>query len=216
MELIAQLRDQLNKGGNRTSREGGLVPAELYGHGLKNQHISVNAKEFMKALKETGESTVLQLVIDKKKHPVMIHDIQKNPLTNTVRHIDFYEVRMDEKTTAHILFTFIGEAPAVKEKKGTLNKAMSELEVEALPSDLPHDIEVSLASLTEVGMSIHVKDLNLSSKVKALIDPEAAIVTVVPLADEEVVAAPITIEDVKVESDLKKAERDKEKTSKEA
>jgi len=65
-------------------------------------------------------------------------------------------------------------------------------------------------------MSIHVKDLNLSSKVKALIDPEAAIVTVVPLADEEVVAAPITIEDVKVESDLKKAERDKEKTSKEA
>ncbi|MEK7093815.1 MAG: 50S ribosomal protein L25 [Patescibacteria group bacterium] len=216
MELTAQLRDQLNKGGNRTSREAGLVPAELYGHGLKNQHISVNAKEFTKAFKEAGESTVLQLVIDKKKHAVMIHDIQKNPLTQAVRHIDFYEVRMDEKTTVNIPLIFMGEAPAVKEKKGTLNKALSELEVEALPSDLPHTIEVPLASLIEVGMSIHVKDLALSTKVKALIDAEAVVVTIVPLTEEEVVVAPVTVADVQVESELKKAEREKEKASKEA
>ena len=216
MEITAQVREKLNKGANREARASGFIPAELYGHGLPNRHIVVNAKEFGKAFKVVGESTLLQLVIGKEKAPVLVHEIHKNPLTEAIQHIDFYQVKMDEKIKSDIALTFIHEAPAVKEKKGTLNKSVSEIEVEALPADLPHDIEISLASLTEVGMSIHVKDLKLSSKVKVLSDPEMALVTVVPLAEEEVVpVGPTTVDEVKVESELKKEERDKEKVAKE-
>lgn len=216
MEITAQVREKLDKGSNREARVAGLVPAELYGHGIPNIHLLVNAKEFAKALKEAGESTIVEIVLGKQKHPVLIHDVQTNPLTQAIQHIDFYQVRMDEKTTSNVPLLFTGESPAVKEKKGTLNKAIDEVEVEALPADLPHDIEVSFDSLTEVGMSIYVKDLKVSGKVKILTDSEAVVATVVPLADEEIsTTGPTTIDEVKVESELKKAEREKEKAEKE-
>lgn len=216
MEITAQVREKLNKGTSREARKSGLIPAEVYGHGVKNQHVLVNAREFVKAFREAGETTVLQLTLGKEKKSVMVHDIQRNPLTQDVSHVDFREVKMDEKITSHIPLVFVGESPAVKEKKGTLNKSLSEIEVEALPADLPRDIEVLLASLTEVGMSIHVKDLKLSSKIKVLIEGEVVVATVVPLNEEEIETAPVAVDQVQVESELKKAEREKEKAEKEA
>src|SRR3984885_3633238 len=95
-------------------RSEGFVPAELYGHGIKNLHLSVAAKEFGKVLKEAGTTTVVTLVLNTQKTPAIIHDVVKNYLTGEIEHVDFYQVRMDEKITAKIPLEFIGEAPAVK------------------------------------------------------------------------------------------------------
>src|SRR3989338_3610628 len=96
MELVAETRTQLGRA-VKELRAKGFVPAELYGKGLENIHLSVPAKEFSKVFKEVGENTVVELVVEGKKHPAMVHEVSRDYLTNEVSHVDFYRVRMDEK-----------------------------------------------------------------------------------------------------------------------
>jgi len=215
MDLTVQTREKLKKAD--VLRKQGLIPAELYGHGLTNLHLAVDAKEFRKVFKEAGENTVVNLVIGKEKRPALIHDIQRNHLHDTVSHIDFYQVRMDEEIKANVPIEFVGDAPAVKEQGGILNKSMDEIEVEALPGDLPHRLTVDLSVLTELNQSIYVKDISVPKGVRVMVDPETAVATVTEKMKEEEIApaAPVDVSTVKVESEEKKAERDKEKTEKE-
>ena len=117
---------------------------------------------------------------------------------------------MDEKITASVPLEFIGEAAAVKEKGGVLIKAVHEIEIEALPADLPHKIEVDLSQLLDIGMNIHVKDLKIDRKAKVLVDPETVIAIVAEPTKEEIEEKPITVEEVKVEGEEKKEEETKE------
>ncbi len=211
MELSVQKREILGKK-VESLRQEGLIPAELYGHGSENIHLSVPAKEFSKLFKEAGESTIINLNLENKKLPVLIHDLQKNPLNDEISHIDFYQVRMDEKITASVPLEFIGEAAAVKEKGGVLIKAVQEIEIEALPADLPHKIEVDLNHLSDIGMNIHVKDLKIDRKARILVDPETVIAIVAEPTKEEIEEKPITVEEVKVEGEEKKeGEKEAEK-----
>lgn len=216
MELITQKRDIFGKA-TKTLRGKGLIPAELYGHGLENLHLSVPAKEFAKLFKQAGESTIIKLKVeDEKDFNVLVHDISKNALTDEISHIDFYSVRMDEKIKTRVPLEFIGESIAVKEQSGVLIKSMREVEVEALPADLPRHIQVDIGLISNIGNSILVKDLPVKKGVKLLVDPETAVATVIEMAKEEEVAAPVaSVEDVKVETEEKKLERDREKEEKE-
>lgn len=171
-------------------RKQGLIPAELYGRGVENLHLSVPAKEFAKAYKEAGEHSVLYIEVDGKSHPVLIHSIEGGHIKSEVMAIDFHEIRMDEKVKAHIPLEFQGEAPAVKEKEGILIKSMDEIEVEALPSDLPHNITVDLSGLTELDHSIYVKDLPRSDKFEYIVDGETVVVSVTAPEEEEIEEAP--------------------------
>jgi large subunit ribosomal protein L25 len=185
---------------------------------VENTHLSVGAKEFNKILKEAGMSTVVNVVLENKKTPVLIQDIQKNYLTGEVEHADLYMVRMDEKIKAKVPLEFVGVSPAVKDKGGILNKAMSEIEVEALPLDLPHKLEVNLASLDDLNKSIYVKNIAVPEKVRVLVGAETVIATVTqPIAEEVKVEAPAEadLSAVKVETEEKKAERVAKKTSEE-
>ncbi|MEK7193754.1 MAG: 50S ribosomal protein L25 [Patescibacteria group bacterium] len=210
MELIAQKREIFGKK-VKSLRQQGLIPAELYGHGFENFHLTVPTKEFSKTFKEAGESTIIKLKVggeesnDKKEFNVLIHDTQRDALTDEITHIDFYQVRMDEKITAAVPLEFVGEALAVKEKGGILVKALKEVEVEALPADLPHNISVDLSSLTDIGFSIYVKDLSVGPKVKIKVEPETVVATVTEPTKEEVVEKPISVGEVKVEGEDKKA-----------
>jgi len=201
----------------KTIRREGLVPAELYGHGLKNVHLSVAAKEFNKLFKEAGSNTVITLLLEKEKRSAIIHSVSRNYLTGDVMNVDFYEVRMDEKIKTMVPLEFTGDAPAIKEKSAVLNKAMSEIEVEALPADLPHSIKVDLSVLDDLNKSIYVKDLKLPKGVVFLVDEETAVVTATPPAPEEVVVpvAEVDVSSVKVETEEKKAERAAEKDKEE-
>ena len=184
MELQAKKRDQFGRAVKQIRKEN-LIPAELYGHGIENEHLSVNTKEFGDILNEVGESTVIDLVVDEKTHPVLIKDIHYHPVTDAVLNIDFYQVKMDEKITATVELEFVGESIAVKDLGGVLIKSVSELEVEAFPADLPPSIEVNLEALKKIGDSIQIKDLAISEKATVFADPETTIATVTEKMSEE-------------------------------
>jgi len=209
MELTAQKREILGKR-LKALRKQGFIPAEFYSREAENLHLSVLAKEFNKIFKEAGESAIIKLNMDGKKINALIHDVQKDSLTGAISHIDFYGIKMDEKIRVSIPLLFGGESLAVKEG-GVLIKAIHELEIEALPVDLSHHIEVDLGKLAVIGDSILVKDLNVGKGVKIMINAETVIATVVEQKVEEEVAPVVNIEDVKVETEEKKEVREKEK-----
>lgn len=215
MDLSVETREKFGKVVKSLRREG-FIPAELYGRGLKNLHLSVAAKDFLKVFKEAGSTTLVNLLLNGDKHTALIHDIDKDYLTGEISHIDFYQVRLDEKIKAKVPLEFIGEAPAVKEKGGILNKVMTDIEVEAFPSLLPRRLVVNLGLLHDLNKSIYVKDIEIPHGAKVYIDPETAVVTVTqPIAEEKKIEAPVGVGEVKVETEEKKAEREAEKVKKE-
>jgi len=177
-------------------RRAGSIPAVLYGHNIPNQPLTINFGEFEKAFKKAGESTIVDLITeDGKTHPVLIHDVQSNYLTSRPDHVDFYEVSMTEMLTAKVVLEFTGESGAVKTMGGVLVKVLTEVEVECLPSDLPHNVEVKLETLKTLQDAIHVKDLVLPAKVKMLTDAAELVIKVQPPRDVEAELAP-TVEDI--------------------
>ena len=217
MELVVQKREKLGRG-VKALRKQGLLPAELYGRGLGNLHLSVPLKEFRKVFKQAGENTVVQVELDGKKHPVLIQDVSYDPVTDELQSVDLYQVRMDEKLKVKVPVEFVGIAPAVKEKNGLLVKALQELEVEALPADIPHHFEADISKIADIGQSLYVKDLAVPAGVKVLVNPETVVATVTAkITEEEELkmqqAAAAGVEGVKVETEEKKAERDATKAA---
>ena len=211
MELAVQTREMDGKKAKALRKEG-LVPAELYGHGVPNMHLSVPVKDFTKILKQAGTSTVVTLVVGKEKKPVIIHEVTQDFVTGNVAHVDFYQVKMNEKMTAKVPVEFVGIAPAVKEKQAVINKSIFEIEIEALPADLPHSLAVDLSVLDDLHKSIYIKDIRMPKGVHVLADLEAAVATAMPpVKEEEKVEVPVDVSEVKVESEEKKAERAAEK-----
>ena len=207
MELTVQKRDTFGKAVKKLRAEG-IVPGELYGKGIANIHVSVSVKELKAALLSAGESSVVNLVLSGEKHPVLIHDIDKNPVTGEYYNVDFYEVNMKEKVTTHVPLVFIGESPAVKHLSGLLVTVMDEVEVEALPADLPPEITVDLSSLDELNKAIHLKDIILPNGVEITGEGEAVVVKVTEQRAEEVAAPVVDVSEVKVEGEEKRAEKD--------
>jgi large subunit ribosomal protein L25 len=228
MDLAVKNREKFGKAVKSLRRQG-MIPAELYGRGLKNLHLSVPTKDFLKVFKEAGTNTIVNLLLDKdlparlakapaeradgqERRPALVYEVKKDYLTDEIIHVDFYQVRMDERIKAKVPIEFEGEAPAVKDKGGILNKAMSEIEVESLPADLPRRLLVNLSLLDDLNKSVYVREIKVPQAVKVLVDPETVVVTVTPpVVEEEKVEAPVDIGAVKVEDEEKKAERAVEK-----
>ncbi|OGY59608.1 MAG: hypothetical protein A3I31_03210, partial [Candidatus Colwellbacteria bacterium RIFCSPLOWO2_02_FULL_44_20b] len=199
-------------------RKKGFVPAELYGRGIQNLHLSLSRQEFLKAFREAGENTIINVMIDGKPHPVLIYDVQRDSISGEFLNIDFYQFRADEEIELQVPIVFIGEAPAVKEKGAVLTKAMDQVEIRALPADIPHHLEVNLSVLTDIGQSVYVKDLP-SGKFEILVSPGTVVVTASEVKVEEevpVIDESAQIEGVAVETEEKKAERAQEKEAKES
>lgn len=170
----------------KTLRKEGFVPAVLYGNGIKNLNLSVKSAEFEKVFRKAGESTLVELKTDDgKTHPVLVQDVQYHNLAHTPIHIDFYQVNMSDKLKANVAIEFTGEAPAVKTLGGVLVKNISEVQVECLPADLPHNFSVDISALKTFEDSILVKDIKAGDKVKILSAPEEVLAKVQPPRDVE-------------------------------
>ena len=171
----------------KSLRKSGFVPANVFGKDIKSATIQIKAVDFTKFRKEAGESTLVYLSLEgeKESRPVMIHEITTHPVSGQILHIDFHQVNLKEKTTAEVIIKLTGESPAEKEKLGILVQQLSELEIEALPADMPESIEVSVASLAAEGDTVLVKDIKLSNKLTVKTDPEAIVVKIERLAKEE-------------------------------
>jgi large subunit ribosomal protein L25 len=211
MELSAKTRTKLGRA-VKALRKDGLIPAELYGHGIKNEHLEVSLKEFRKVLRHAGETSIIDLMVEGKKHPVFIHEVMRNPVTDVIVTADFYQVRLDRKIKIKVPLVFIGEAPGVKEKGGIFVRSLSELEVEGLPLDIPQNVEVNISNLADIGASIHVNELPVSDKVTVLVKPDFVVATITARMTEEQEAALAAkgadVTEVKSEADLKKAEKE--------
>ena len=152
ISLSAQIRKVVGRK-VKNLRSQGILPANVYGKKIKSQSISVPLKEFLKVFSETGETKLVDLQLDGKKLPVLINNVSLHPLNGSPLHADFHQVDLKEKVTAHVSVAILGEAPAVKEKLGVLLTNLDELEVEALPADLPEKIEIDVSLLKEETLS---------------------------------------------------------------
>ncbi|MFZ2975962.1 MAG: 50S ribosomal protein L25 [Candidatus Moraniibacteriota bacterium] len=202
VKLVAKTREVFGRK-TKTGKKEGLFPAVVYGKKVTPKSLWVNAIEFAKLLRKSGESTMIELEIDEKdKRNVIIYEIQKDPLMGNFIHADFFQVRMDEEIEKAVEVVYIGEAPAVKELGGVLVKSLDEITVKCLPADLPSEIEVDIAGLKTFEDHICIKDLKISPKVKIELEPETVVALVSPPRSEEELSGLSE----KVEADVTKVE----------
>ena len=205
--LSAKIRKDLGKKVKKI-REKGIIPAILYGPKIENIPLEVDLKEFEKVYQEAGESSLIQLQVDKKDFLVLIHAVEIDAISQKPIHIDFYQPRLDEEITATVPLVFEGVSPAVKDLGGTLVKNIHELEVKALPQNLPHEVKVDIGSLGTFEDDISIKDLAVPEGVKILKEQDETVVFVAePEKVEEELQKPV---EEKVE-EVEKAEEKKEK-----
>jgi large subunit ribosomal protein L25 len=181
ISLSAKVRKEVGRAIKKL-RKKGIIPAVLYGPKLKNISLEVNLKEFDKVYKKAGESTLISLEIPEKKleSPVLIHDVQLDPITGLPLHVDFLQPSLKETITANVPLLFEGESKAVEDLEGTLVKNISEIEVRALPQNLPHEIKVNIDSLETFEDEILIKDLNVPKEVEILKEPDEVVALVTP------------------------------------
>ncbi len=205
IELNAQKREVVGGGLNKL-RKNGYVPAILYGKNQEPLTLQVFAKDFNKALKMAGESTLIYLSVNNEVHPTIIHDVARDPVSEDILHTDFYKVSLDEKITTDVPVVFVGESPAVKELGGIFVRNVNELEIEALPQNLPHELTIDISVLKNFGDKITIKDLKkgLGSLAGLTSEDDDAIVAAVqePISEEKLQASleesTAGVEDVKV------------------
>lgn len=175
LNLVAELRSTTEK--LSEVRAAKNIPAVVYGHGAENTIIKMNNSDFLRLFRKSGESHIITISVDGKKIDVLVHDIQREPVSGDFLHIDFIIVKKGEAVHTNIAINFINESQAVKEG-AILDEHLKSIEVKCLPKDLVDGFDVDLAVLKEAGDSIRVSDMNISSKY-----------TVLTKADDVVVAA---------------------------
>ncbi|OGC05123.1 hypothetical protein A2276_04180 [candidate division WOR-1 bacterium RIFOXYA12_FULL_43_27] len=196
LELKAEERKEIGKKVKHL-RTKGLLPAVVYGKGYAPFHLTLNSKEYKKAISGGAGSNILLslLVSGKEEIPVITHDIQYNAVTDQILHVDFQKIDMKEKIHTSVRIECVGVSIGVKEDGGILVQSLSELEIECLPSDIPDKVEVNVASL-KIGDAIQVSDLKamIKSGIEVVTAETETVVHVIPPTKEEevVVAAPVT------------------------
>lgn len=215
LSLAAKKRDA-NATRPKDVRAAGDIPAVLYGHGVDAQPIAIPATDFRKIYARAGSSALVDVVIDGGASvKAIIQEVQPDPLTMETIHVDFNQVRMDEKMTARVPLVFTGESDAVKTLGGTLMKTMDAVEVECLPGNLPHEIMVDLAVLKTFEDAITVVDLKLPNGVEVTNEDHLTIASVsAPLTEEQLKKMEESqvgdVAAVKTEAEEKKDEKEAE------
>ena len=197
-----------------TIRTNGMVPAVVYGARVENTMISVSSTDFGKILKKAGESSTIVLEIkgDSEKGgvsqniDVLIHDIQVDPVKGFPIHVDFLAIDMNKPVEVTIPVEFIGVAPAEKNSLGVLVKVIHEIDIEALPKDLPHNVTVDVSVLVALDDQIHIKDIVLPKGVKMITDENEVIALIAAIKEEVEESAPVDLASIEVEKKGKKDE----------
>lgn len=199
-------------------RSEGLVPANIFGKDIKSIAVTIDLKEFQKAFKESGETALIDVKLGTEVYPSLIHNLQRDPKRDFVIHVDFHKVNLKEKITTYVPVILEGESPAVKSGEGLLLQTLNEIEVECLPTDIPANIAINAEKLTEVGQSVHIKDLKVDKdKVTITNDPEEVVVTVQTAEMKEVVEeTPVSPEEVEAIAEKGEAEAGTEESSEKA
>ena len=203
IELQSATREVLGKK-VRFLRRQGITPVNLFGHGIDSVSLQCDSKELQRVLGQARRTKIINLKVDKTKKPrnVMIRDVQKDPLTREVLHVDLYQISMTEKIKVDVPILLLGDAPALKVKDNMLMQDLHSLSIECLPNRIPDHIEIDLSPLVELDQAIQVKDIKLGEGITTLHDPDHIVVKIglrpkekVVEVVEEVVAAEVTAEE---------------------
>lgn len=202
--LTAQKRTILGRKVKNLRKEG-LLPAHVFGHKIPTIHVQVKTTDFQKVFEKVGETGIIDLQVDGspaeakalagQKHPVLVRNVQIHPVTDQPLHVDFYQVNLTEKVTVNVPLEIIGEAPAEQKKIGLLLTPVSELEIEALPTDIPENIPVDVSKLENISDEIRVKDLAIDkAKIELKTDPELVVASIGELVTKEMEAVEAEME----------------------
>jgi large subunit ribosomal protein L25 len=186
LEMSAQPRTVTGKK-TRFLRREGAIPAHIYGHGTASQSVQVNAGAVSRLLSLATPTTLVSLKLEGAAQPltVLVREVQREPRTGAVLHVDFYEVRMTERIRAEVPVHLVGTSPAVSDGIGALTQNLHTIEVEALPGDLPPALEVDVSGLMAAHDSVYVRDLSVPRGVTIHAVADDAVVTVTAIRREE-------------------------------
>lgn len=169
-------------------RRDGILPGNVYGKEMKSASVQVPLKDFMTVYNEVHETGLVDLALDSQTLPVLIHNVQLDPRSQIPLHADFFKVNLKEKITAKVPVVGVGEAKAVIDKVGLLEQPVLELEVEALPTDLPEKIEINVETLAQVAEQILVSDIKAPEGVAVLSEPSQVVFKIGELVTKEMEA----------------------------
>jgi len=186
LELHAEKRTLTGKKVRRLRREG-WVPAVIYGPGVEGRPLQVRRREAEAVLAEAGTSQLVSVLVSGERGPLhtLIREVQRDPISREVLHIDFYQVEMGKPITVDVPLVLVGESPVVERGLGILLQQRETIEIECLPKDLVEAVEVDLTALTEVGREITVADLAIPANIRVLADPDEVLVSVSPVEEAE-------------------------------
>lgn len=191
-------------------RREGKLPGVIYGHHVDPTPITMDLREASKLLSSLTGSSLVTIDLEGKEFSALVREKQRNFIKNILLHVDFQAVSLTEKIRTAVGIEMIGVSPAVKDFNGIIVQSLSQLEVEALPQDLPERFIVDISALKEIGSSIMVKDIPVSNKVEILTDIEEVVVIVTAAAKEEVEVTEATPTEVEVIEKGKKEEEEAE------
>ncbi|MFC5470405.1 50S ribosomal protein L25 [Cohnella suwonensis] len=175
--LQAQAREATTKGELRRIRDAGRIPGVVYGKGLSSPaSIEVDAKELASLLRGHSHAVLEMDVPGSGVQPVMLSDLQRDPISRKVLHIDFHRIDMNEKISTVARVDVFGVSPGEKEG-GMLQLILHEVEIECYPKDIPEVIKIDVGSL-ELGEHLTVADLKLPEEVEATQDPDTVVIAV--------------------------------------
>jgi len=190
-------------------RKSGKVPAVFYGPKDSSTPIKLNLVDFKKAWKSAGESTVVSLFGQGVDADVLIHQVDLDPVSDVPIHVDFYAIEKGKKLTVDVPLEFVGIAPAIKDLGAVLVKVLHDVEIEALPKDLPHKLEVDISSLVTFDSVLTAGDIKLPEGVVLTIKADEVIASVYEPKEEIVEETPIDLSAIEVEKkgkDVKEGE----------
>ncbi len=189
-------------------RRQGLLPGVVYGHNVEPTPISLDAHDAGLVLPKLTSSSIVTIDLEGKQIAALVREKQKNFIKNYFTHVDFQAVSLTETIRTYVSLHFYGTAPAIKEFQAAIVTNMDEIEVEALPNDLPERIEVDLSKLAALGDAIHVKDLPIPAGVEVLTDGDE-VVAVATGTKEETEEAEV-VEGIEPELSVERGKKEEE------
>ncbi len=197
-------------------RRQGLLPAVMYGVGVDPLPIELDEKVASRALEKVGRSTLIDLKVGKNTHKVLVREFQRDVIRRDILHVDFLVVAMDVVISAVVPVVLVGEAPAMEELGGIIVSGLNEIEVEALPADLPEQVTADIGGLATMNDVITAGDLDLGEKVTLITDPGETIANVIAqMAEEEIEVEEVEELEEGVEPELGEEEEGEEESPEE-
>lgn len=178
-------------------RREGIIPANVYGRALDSVAIQVARDDLVRVVRTAGRNEIIYLRLDgEEPRPTFVRQIQRNPVTDAILHVDFYQISLVEKVRIEVPLALVGTAPAEQTYGGTLLHSLDSITVEGLPTDIPSVIEVEVSGLEEIDAAIHVEELNVPDQVTVLTDPEVVVAKIAPPHVEKEVEEEVVAEEV--------------------